>query len=157
RILEIEYSAITLNEPQKGRFKYRLEGLDKEWIDAGSSRKAYYANLPSGDYRFQVIAANKHQVWNSVGASFAFHYLPFFYDTKRFYVGAAFFLVAFALAVYQWRMNEVRKLHRLQEESALWRERERISKDLHDGLGANLTQLTLLADRAAQQVNWADG
>lgn len=157
RILEFEYTAISFNAPQKVRFKYRLDGLDKDWIDAGSSRKAYYANLAPGDYRFRVIAANKHLVWNDVGASFVFHYAPFFYQTTLFYVVAVAGLMGLGFALYQWRMGEARRQHRLQAGAALLRERERIGKDLHDGLGANLTRLSLLVEQAGRESSGAEG
>ncbi len=147
-ILEIQYTACTFIAPEKARFKYRLEGLDEDWIDAGTARKAYYANLRPGDYCFRVIAGNKHGGWNTAGASFAFHLQAHFYETWWFYCACAVGLFACAAAIYRWRVGELRRIQQLQLAAALLHERERLAKDLHDGLGGSLTQLTLLTELA---------
>jgi ligand-binding sensor domain-containing protein len=147
-ILEIPYTACAFNAAEKNRFRYRLDGLDRDWLDVGTARKAYYANLRPGDYRFRVIAANKHGIWNPVGASFSFHLAPHFYETAWFFTVCGLALGVRALGVYGWRVREIRRIQRLESQMALLEERQRIAKDLHDGLGGNLTQLALLADLA---------
>lgn len=148
RFLEIQYTACTFVAPEKTRFKYRLEGLDTDWVDAGPIRKAYYANLAPGNYRFQVIAGNKHGEWDQSGALFSFHLAPFFYQTASFYTGAGLTLAGLAYLAYRWRLARLGRIQLLQRQMALLHERVRIAKDLHDGLGGNLTQLALLADLA---------
>ncbi len=84
--LEFVYTAPSFVAPGNVRFKYRLEGFDKEWIDASNRRMAYYTNIPPGDYTFRVIAANSDGVWNHTGDSFRFHLAPHFYQTAWFYL-----------------------------------------------------------------------
>lgn len=69
---EFHYTALSFVVPERVRFKYRLEGYDRDWVDAGTRRAAYYTNLPPGDYTFRVIAANDDGVWNDAGASYSF-------------------------------------------------------------------------------------
>ncbi len=83
---EFQYTALSLVSPGEVRFKYRLQGFDADWIDAGTRRTAYYTNLPPGRYRFHVIASNNDGVWNEDGASYAFVLEPVFYQTKWFFV-----------------------------------------------------------------------
>lgn len=92
--LEFVYTAPSFVAPGNVRFKYRLEGFDKEWIDANNRRMAYYTNIPPGDYAFRVIAANNDGVWNHTGASFRLHLAPHFYQTSWFYLLCAL-LIAF--------------------------------------------------------------
>jgi len=111
--LEFQYAALSYVAPQKDAFKYKLEGYDKQWINAGDRRTAYYTNIPPGHYRFHVIASNNDGVWNNEGASFNFYLMPHFYQTDWFY--ALCFLVAGAMAA---------GTHRLRLEHLQKRERE---------------------------------
>jgi PAS domain S-box-containing protein len=83
--IEIHYTSLSLLVPDRVRFKYRLEGYDRDWVDAGSRRVAYYTNLPPGRYRFRVIGSNDDGVWNNVGASTAIYLTPHIYQTTLFY------------------------------------------------------------------------
>lgn len=82
--IEIHYTALSFVAPEKVQFKYRLDGIDSDWVDAGQRRFAHYASLPPGSYRFQVIACNNDGVWNEAGASYAFRVPPHFYQTAWF-------------------------------------------------------------------------
>jgi ligand-binding sensor domain-containing protein/signal transduction histidine kinase len=146
RILEVDFTAATFTEPELTHFKYRLDGLDTDWIDAGHGRKAYYANLHPGAYRFRVIAANKHQVWNQAGASFAFDLAPFFYQRRWFPWVCGVLAAAGGYAAVLWRLWEVRKVHRLEQQIALDQQRSRIARDIHDELGATLTRIAQLSE-----------
>jgi PAS domain S-box-containing protein len=83
--LQIEYAALSLSVPERVRFKYRLEGLDKDWVNPGSRRTAYYTNLSPGRYQFRVIASNEDGVWNETGASIGLTLEPQFHQTYWFY------------------------------------------------------------------------
>jgi signal transduction histidine kinase/CheY-like chemotaxis protein/streptogramin lyase len=83
-VLEFRYAGLSFLASKKVRFKYQLEGFDKDWIDAGTRRVAYYTNIPPGEYRFRVIACNNDGVWNETGASFGFTLKPHFYQTTWF-------------------------------------------------------------------------
>src|SRR4029078_5302984 len=69
RGLEISYTGLSYIKGDQTKFKYKLEGLDVEWVDAGTRRVAYFPYLPPGTYTFRVIAANTDGVWNKEGAS----------------------------------------------------------------------------------------
>ena len=87
-MVEFAYTANTFVSPDRTRFKCRLLGMDKKWIDAGARRQSLFTNLKPGAYRFQVIAANHHGVWNETGAACSFQIAPFFHETWMFYCSA---------------------------------------------------------------------
>ena len=82
--LEVRYTALSFVNSQAVRFKYKLEGFDKDWVDVGPRRAAYYTNLPPATYSFRVLAANSDGVWNETGASIAFRLQPHYYQTTWF-------------------------------------------------------------------------
>jgi signal transduction histidine kinase/ligand-binding sensor domain-containing protein/DNA-binding response OmpR family regulator len=107
---EFHYTALSLLVPQRSVFKYRLDGFDQGWIDAGTRRTAYYTRLSPGTYTFRVIASNNDGVWNSTGASFRFTLQPHFYQTLWFFFLCAVAVVAAAGAWYRWRVGRLRHL-----------------------------------------------
>ncbi len=112
RDLVFRYTATSFVDPSRVSFKYQLEGFDQGWVEAGTRREAYYTNLPPGDYRFRVIAANNDGVWNDAGASHAFRRLPHLYETTGFrLLGAALVLAALALA-YSVRVRYLKRRER---------------------------------------------
>ncbi len=111
--MEFQFTALSLSSPEKLRFKYMLEGFDKDWVQAGSRRVAYYTNIPAGEYTFRVIASNNENFFNQGGASSAITLRPHFYQTYVFallcsLVGAAAFVVVFRLRMRQLRVNETK-------------------------------------------------
>lgn len=147
RIVEIIYTACTATSPENVRFEHRLEGIDPDWIQAGKVRKASYANLPPGRYQFSVRAINKHGRYDPQGATIEFALIPFVYQTLWFRGLLAFVVLSTAGLLWQWRARSQSRLHALEREAALSRQRARLAKDLHDGLGARLTQLVLLTGK----------
>jgi signal transduction histidine kinase/ligand-binding sensor domain-containing protein len=152
RRLQFEFSAPSFTAPENVQFRYRLEGLDEDWVDAGIRRVAEYSRLPYGNYVFRVIACNNDGVWDKTGTVLSLIVTPFFWQTLWFRIGA---LVAFTLAVVAAvRIVSFRRLHQrlriLEQQEALHRERARIAKDIHDDVGANLTQIALLGELAQQ-------
>ncbi len=107
--LEFHYTALSYLVPERVLFKYKLEGYDKEWIDAATRRVAYYTDLPPNNYRFRVLACNNDGVWNETGASFAFEIQPYFYQTYWFIGFVLIALVAIAFGVYQIRLMQLLK------------------------------------------------
>ncbi len=152
RVLEFHYTANSFVAPEHVRFRYQLEGHDRDWTDAGTRRVAYYTSLRPGDYRFRVIACNNHGVWNETGASFAFSLAPHFYETLWFYALCAAGVLSAVLGVHQWRVNQVRTIQALRQQLAVAQERTRIAGDIHDDLGASLTQIGLLTELAARDL-----
>ncbi len=110
---EFDYTALSLAAPERVRFRYRLEGFDRGWIDAGGRRTAYYTRIPHGRYRFRVIACNDDGVWNPHGAALAFSVAPFFYETWWFFGLGAIALAGAGAGGYRWR---VRRLVRRERE-----------------------------------------
>lgn len=102
--LEFHYTALSFLVPGRVLFKYKLEGYDHEWIDAGTRRAAYYTNLSHGDYEFQVIACNNDGVWNETGATFKFELKPHFYETYWFYASMFLTVIGIAFGVYRLRV-----------------------------------------------------
>ena len=151
---ELRYTALSFAAPDKVRFKYKLEGLENEWVDAGTRRVAPYSYLPPGTYNFQVIACNNDDVWNKEGASLAFRVLPHVWQAWWFKialaVAAAGAVAALAISVTRRRVR--RKLEQLERQRALERERARIARDIHDDLGASLTRITLLSQSARSEL-----
>ena len=133
RDLQIEYSAGSLTVPERVRFRYKLEGSDSSWREAGSRREALYTNLGPGHYTFRVIASNNDGVWNETGASIDFWIAAAFYQTGWFYTLCALACAAILAALYRVRMRQVagQVLGRLEARLA---ERERIARELHDTL-----------------------
>lgn len=105
--LEIHYTALSLVAPADVRFRYRLDGFDTEWRDAGSRRSAVYTGLPPGPYRFRVIAANNDGVWNETGAEVSFRLRPYWYQTYPFYALSGLAALTAAGLIY-W--NRTRRL-----------------------------------------------
>jgi transcriptional regulator with GAF, ATPase, and Fis domain/ligand-binding sensor domain-containing protein len=75
-VITLEFSALDFAAPEKNRYRYRLEGIDSNWSEEGSTRQVTYTNLPAGDFTFRVIASNNDGVWNEVGARFEFTRTP---------------------------------------------------------------------------------
>jgi ligand-binding sensor domain-containing protein/signal transduction histidine kinase len=121
--LEIRYTALSFVNAQAVRFKYMLEGFDRDWQDVGARRTAYYTHLPPRGYTFKVIAANSDGVWNEVGASVAFQWLPHFYQTRWFFGLALVAFVGTLVTAYQGQVRRAR--HRQRELVRLVEERTR--------------------------------
>ena len=133
-----QYAGLSFIAPPKVRFRYRLDGLDKSWIEAGTRRQAYYTNLKPGHYRFHVIAANNDGVWNEKGASFYFQVKPHIYQTIWFYCALCMLLGLFGYELYRFRMKRVE----LQFHATL-AERNRIAREIHDTLAQGFVGISL--------------
>ena len=110
--LLIRYTALSLCDSARNRFKYRLEGFDPDWIDAGTKREAYYGGLPPGHYRFRVVAANNDGTWNTVGASCAITIAPHLY--QQWWCRVAVVLLVLGLFALVFRLR-TRQLQRQKE------------------------------------------
>jgi ligand-binding sensor domain-containing protein/signal transduction histidine kinase len=148
RNLEIRYTAVSFNAPERIRFKYRLLGHDPDWVTAGSRRTAYYSELRPANYRFEVIACNSDGVWNEEPTVLTLKVLPAFWQTDGFRVAVGLTSLAAVIAVVRFfsqrRLRQ--RLADLERRRAIEEERSRIAKDLHDELGASLTRIKLLGE-----------
>lgn len=149
--IQIDYTALSLAVPERVRFRYKLEGLDQAWQEAGTRRAAFYTNLGPGSYRFRVIACNNDGVWNESGAFINFLIPPAVFQTYWF--RAAWITISLVLigALYQLRLRRLRAEHhaRLAERLS---ERERIARELHDTLLQGVQGLILRFQAAAEQI-----
>jgi signal transduction histidine kinase len=141
---EVRYTGLSLIKSDQVRFKYRLEGLDRDWVEAGTRRVAYFSYLPPGRYTFKVIAANSDGVWNTEGASLTIVVHPPFWRTWWFLSLAALAIAGLMFTGYSYRVTRLRKAHALQQAfsrqliQSQEQERKRIAGELHDSLGQNL-------------------
>jgi len=147
---EFRYTGLNFSAPDRVRFRHKLEGLESDWVEAGERRTANYSPLPPGEYQFQVTACNQAGVWSESGATLRFRVLPHFWQTWWFQT-CAFIFAAGAItgtALFASRRRWRRRLERLETQLSVERERARIAQDIHDGVGANLTEIAWLADVA---------
>ncbi len=141
---EIKYTALSFAAPEGIRFKYKLEGIDQDWVDAGSRRTAYYSKVPHGRYLFRVIAANSDAVWNLAGRSLEIAVLPYFYQTWWFSFLAIVTLIAFGYLGWRKRMSRLERAFVAQQAfsrqliASQESERKRIAAELHDTIGQRL-------------------
>src|SRR5262249_23090659 len=105
---EFHFTGLSFVAAERVRFKYKLEGFDKDWVDAGTKRDASYTNIPAGHYKFRVIACNNDSVWNLEGASFAFYVQPRFYQTYWFYALCIVVVALLAGTLYRLRVRKMR-------------------------------------------------
>src|SRR6202008_4229313 len=117
--------------PRQVRFRYKLEGYDSDWQDAGTRRQAFYTNLGPRAYQFRVRASNNDGVWNEAGAALNFELLPAFYQTQWFRAASLVLLMILAWWIYRMRVRNLAARLRGRFEERL-RERTRIAQELHD-------------------------
>ena len=157
--LEIHFTALNFSAPKGAqfgaRFRYRLEEPSRKqrepnWTDIGTERVAHFPKLQPGRYTFLVQACNEDGVWNETGASLTVTVQPPFWRKPWFIAAGVFTLLgALAGAIYLISTAKLKRQLRLaQQKEAIEHERARIARDLHDQLGANLTQITLLGEMA---------
>jgi ligand-binding sensor domain-containing protein/signal transduction histidine kinase len=149
--LEIHYTALNFSAPELVRFRCWLEGHETAPADVGVERIARYPKLPPGHYRFHVQACNEDNIWSSPDAVvLSVTVQPQFWQTGWFGLAAIVFILGIVAAIVRYLSTQKlqRQLQAHQQREALEKERARIARDLHDQLGANLTQVALLGEMA---------
>ena len=139
------YTALSFIAPENVRFKYKLEGFDDNWIDAGARRVASYTNLRPGNYRFRVIAANNDGVWNETGAAVEFYLQPRFYQTYWFYL-----LCLLLLGLIAWQLYRLRVRQMALQFRAVLSERNRIAREIHDNLAQDILGISVQLELVAR-------
>jgi len=142
RYVQFDYTALSLVAPRHVRFRYKLEGYDSDWQEAGTRRQAFYTNLDPGPYHFHVRACNNDGLWNDAGATLDFEVLPAFYQTRWFLVACVLVSMIVAWGVYRMRVWQLTAQLRERFEERLG-ERTRIAQELHDNLLQNLLGVSL--------------
>lgn len=142
--VELHYTAIGLSSPESVRFRYRLVGLDKDWIEVDARRTAYYHDLRPGAYTFQVAACNADGIWSGQPTALSITVEPYFWETLWFQVAVSAGVLGLIAAIV--RSAERRRYARLEMQHAIEKERLRISKDIHDDIGGILTQVSQISD-----------
>jgi len=142
---QFDYAGLSYIAPQKVRYRFKLEGFDRDWTEAGSRRSAYYTNIPPGQYTFRVQAANNDGLWNTEGAALTFELRPHFYQTAWFY--ALLLAVAAGLVVLLLRL----RLQRAEGEfRAVLGERNRIAREIHDTLAQGYVGISVQLEVMAE-------
>ncbi len=143
--LVFEFTALSFVSPANVQFKFRLRDLDKNWVMARTQRTAEYSHLPPGHYVFEVTACNDAGIWSETVASLSLTTEPHFWQTMWFRIvaPATGFLLIGTAVLRTMRLRHRRQIERLELQRATERERARIAQDLHDDLGAGLTQISL--------------
>lgn len=151
----LNYAGLSLAVPERVRFRYRLDGFDRDWSPDVTARQAIYTNLSPGTYTFRVMASNSDGGWNSQPATVVFHVAPMFWQTRWFQAGAVLLVAAAGWAAYRFRLRQIaRRLNgRFEERLA---ERTRLAQELHDtllqGVLSASMQLHLAIDRVPQEL-----
>jgi signal transduction histidine kinase/ligand-binding sensor domain-containing protein len=140
-----EYAGLSYSSPSRIRYRYILEGFDKQWTEAGSRRSAYYTNLPPRHYRFRVQAANSDGTWNQAGATLSFYVRPAFYRRAWFLLLVLSLLAAIVVLLYRLRVRRLRS-----QFDAVLAERNRMAREIHDTLAQSFVGVSVQLELTAQ-------
>ena len=145
--LEFHYTGLDFSAPEQIRFRYQLEGLDPDWVEAGTRRAAFYNYLPPGHYKFRVIACNNDGIWGKPSAAVNLTVSPHWWQSWWVIgLGTLGFVILLGGVIRIIELKKIQKhLRKLEQDRALARERARIAQDLHDDLGSSLARMSLLS------------
>jgi len=147
RAVTFEWAALLFSRAERCISRYRLEGLDGDWIEAGRERRARYTNLAPGDYGFRVVSANADGLWSESEATIELRVLPPFWRTAWFRLLVVASVAGLLALAYRLRVARLRSLERM---------RLRIASDLHDELGGDLSGIAVAAGLVARREQLAD-
>lgn len=149
--IQIDFAVLSFANPRAARVRYRIEGQDADWVEAGTRRQAFYTNLAPGAYRFRLSAADADGVWSEEGASVSFEIPPTFFQS-RWFVALCILLAAILLwLLYRLRVTQIARRIRAGLEERLG-ERERIARELHDTLLQGVQGLVLRFQSVANKL-----
>jgi len=140
-----DYAGLSFAHPSRVRYRYLLEGFDKQWTDAGPRRSAYYTNLPPRHYRFRVEAASGNGEWNEAGAALAFYVHPAFYRRVWFILLCLALLAGIIVLLYRLRVRRLRR-----QFDAVLAERNRMAREIHDTLAQSFVGVSVQLELASQ-------
>ncbi len=142
-----DYAGLSYTMPSRTRYRYKLEGFDRDWVDAGTRRTAYYTSLPGRHYQFRVMACNNDGIWSPVGAMLRFSVAPPVYLRWWFFVLIALLLLSAFAALFQLRLRSVERQFAL-----LLKERNRVAREVHDTLAQDFVSVSLQLELVSQMV-----
>jgi signal transduction histidine kinase len=145
--LEIDYTALSLSIPERVQFRYKLEGVDKNWENAGTRREAFYTSLSPGQYTFHVVACNNDGVWNERGATLKFVIDPAWYQASWFMAFCALLSLLVAWMIYRLRVRQIATALSARFDERL-AERTRLARELHDTFLQTVQGSKMIADDA---------
>lgn len=153
-LTEFRFTALSFVAPERNRFRCRLVGYEEEFREVGTARFAAYTRLRPGSYHLRVIAANNDGLWNETGATLAVTVAPFLWETLAFRTTVGAFALLFLALGVRWLSQRRLRLQvaELERDQAVNRERARIARNMHDDVGASLTQIGLLSELARRQL-----
>ncbi|MEK9136590.1 MAG: two-component regulator propeller domain-containing protein, partial [Bacteroidota bacterium] len=141
-VVIFRYAGLSFSDESNVRYKYKLEGYDREWSALVKTREVRYTHLPAGDYVFQVLARSRDGVWSAKPASVSFTVLPPLW-ARWWFIALSTLAISFAAySLYRYRLNKLLELERT---------RSRIAMDLHDDIGSSLTRISVLSEVAQHQ------
>ena len=146
--IAVHYAGLSFVAPQAVRYKYKLDGFDRHWIDAEGRRDAFYTNVPAGTYSLRVMAANNDGVWSTREAALGLRIRQHFYRTVWFYLLCAACAVGFALLLYRLRLRRVRAQYDL-----VVAERTRIAREIHDTLAQDFIGLSVQLELVSRMLS----
>lgn len=145
--LEFYYTAVSFINPQKIKFKIKLEGYDSDWEDVGARRNASYTGLAPGYYTFKVTACNRYGIWSAEATTFSFYLRPYFYQSAWFYVSVVFIAILAVFAFHKFRFRRLRARARELEMMVAERTEQLAAANKELSRLANLDPLTGIANR----------
>jgi len=149
--LEFSYAGLSFVVPNRITFRYRLDGYDKDWIEAGTRRDAFYTNLPPGPFQFRVTACNADNVCNEAGSAITFSLTPHLYQRVWFWPVAALCIALAGWLAYQLRIRRIRERYDL-----ILSERSRIARELHDTLIQGFSGITMTLQALAGRLRGSE-
>ncbi len=142
-----EFASLNYTNPAKNQYAYKLDGYDKDWVKCGTRRYASYTHLDPGAYVFTVKGSNNDGKWNEAGTSISIIIRPPYWQTLWFRFLVAIVVIALVALAYNYRVARLLEIERL---------RVRISTDLHDEIGSNLSAIALQSDLVRSGVGTGD-
>lgn len=140
--IRFDFTGINFIQGAENKYEYKLEGLDKDWVSAGTARFAVYARLAPGAYTFKVRSATGSGVWGSTSAAYSLIIRPPFWTTSWFFIATIVMIFGLVYLFYRYRLHQVLKMQRI---------RDRIAADLHDDMGASLSNINILSTMALKK------
>jgi len=132
----LEFAALDYTQPQKNGYAYKMEGVNEDWVQAGTRRYASYTNLDAGTYLFRVRGSNNDGVWNEEGTSLKIIIKPPFWQAWWVQILAFSAIVGLLVFAHKYRVTRLLEVERT---------RNRIAQDLHDNVGATLSSISYFA------------